>query len=126
MANFTKEKIEAVWQKATIVNGYDSNKWRKDCCGAWINYDQYGHETDYGWEIDHALPCCKNGTDDLTNLRAMHWQNNRCKGDDFPIYTTSVTSDGNKNIKKEGKLIIGQDTITKLRSLYPNNQFLKN
>ena len=45
---------------------------------------------------------------DMTNshlhhcvLLPLHWSNNRTKGDDYPRWRTSVTSDGIKNIEKE-------------------------
>lgn len=126
MANFSDDKIKAAWEKAQTVKEVDSNVWRKDPCDAWINRDQYGQEKDYGWEVDHIIPVSKNGTDHTENLRAMHWKNNRNKGDDFPDYNAIITSDGNKNIeKKEGK-VVHKDTITRLKSIYPNNSSLQN
>jgi len=38
-----------------------------------------------GWEIDHIVPVSRNGTDNLSNLQPLQWQNNRLKGDKFPI-----------------------------------------
>lgn len=125
MANFTDDKINTVWDNAQKVDGADPKIWRKDVCDAWINRDQYGNESDYGWEIDHALPVAKNGTDHTSNLRAMQWQNNRSKGDDFPNYTASVTADGNKNVERKESKTVHQDTINRLKELYPSNQYLK-
>ena len=68
MSKWSDEKVEQVWNKATEVSGYDSNKWRKDACKAWIRKDLHGMETTYGWEVDHIYPESKGGSDDLSNL----------------------------------------------------------
>ena len=94
--SYTEEQIQNVWDRASIVDGYDKSRFRKDACGAWIIRDKYG-DTDslYGWEIDHVVP--KSLLRDLgieevlmdnpSNLRALQHQNNASKGDDYPSYT---------------------------------------
>ena len=126
MANFSEEEISAIWKKALVVENVDSNEWRKDACEAWINRNKYGDESLYGWEIDHILPIAKGGTDQTDNLRAFHWKNNRSKGDNFPSYTSAMASNGNKNIEKEDSKTVHETTIEKLRSIYPNNSYVKN
>ncbi len=79
--------VQQVWEKATIVSGYDPNIWRKDTCGAWINRDSHGSETQYGWEIDHIKPKAHGGSEDLANLQPLQWENNRHKADDWPHWT---------------------------------------
>lgn len=118
MANFTEESIQKVWNKGTTVEGYDKDKYRKDCCGAWMQRDLYGKEETYGWEIDHVYPSAKGGENHLVNLRPMQWENNRSKSDDYPSYTSSVTSKDNHNVDKESQKTINKALLTKLRSLY--------
>lgn len=117
MADYSKAQIEEAWENATIVNGYNPNVFRKDPCDAWIRHDSYGKENDYGWNIDHIIPKTlfnNNGYDFELNRRAMHWKNNASKSNDFPLYNSVVTSDGNKNILQENGLHIHPNTITKL------------
>ena len=54
----------------------------------------------YGWEIDHLKPVVLGGTDDIENLNALQWQNNRSKGDDYPNFTTTVQAEDNTNVEK--------------------------
>lgn len=98
MANFSEQIIDAVWQKAEIVYGYDPNQWRKDFAGAWIARNAYGLQGLYGWEIDHLKPVSLRGSDDLSNLNPLHWQNNRTKGDNYPFFKTSVSSSAHENV----------------------------
>jgi len=85
---FDQQTIIAVWSKATIIPGHDQNKLRKDRCGMWIRFADYGNvNSDVGWEIDHEKPVAKGGTDDLSNLQPLHWCNNRGKGDNWPDWS---------------------------------------
>lgn len=65
MAQFSDYIINAVWQKAKTVEGYDPNIWRKDFANAWIRRDHYGVDSKYGWEIDHLCPSSNGGSDEL-------------------------------------------------------------
>lgn len=77
-----QQKINA-WTKARAVTGYDSGQVRFDEYNSIIVWNEYGMQTQYGWEIDHELP--QNGFSALTNVlanqRALHWRNNRAKSD---------------------------------------------
>lgn len=98
MANFTKEQIQEVWEKATKVSGNDPAIFRKDQCGAWIARQQYGNrKSGYGWEIDHITPESKGGKDDLSNLRPLQWENNMSKLDGRLV--CAVTSSKTENVK---------------------------
>ncbi len=120
MANFSQEIINKVWQNGIVVEGYDYNKFRKDSCDAWIQKDKYGLEENLGWEIDHVYPSSKGGTDDLENLRPMHWQNNRSKADNYPSYQCAVKSNENKNVKSEESRTVNNALQETLKNIYKN------
>lgn len=98
---FTNEEIEAAWQKAESQPNNNPDVFRKDYAGAWIRRDQYGRQTDYGWEIDHIRPLASDGSYDITNLEPMQWENNRHKGDDYPKWNTCKSSNGTVNVDME-------------------------
>lgn len=67
----------AAWSTAQIT---PDTPLRKDACGAWIRWEDYGDtSSQYGWEIDHAVPTSLGGSNHHNNLRALHWKNNRAK-----------------------------------------------
>lgn len=86
--SFTDATIEAVWNKATPISGRPG--YAKDQCGATIYRHSYGTTTELGWEIDHRDPVSNGGSDDLSNLQPLHWQNNRGKGDQYPSWSCTV------------------------------------
>lgn len=115
----TDQDIQRVWEEAQKVDGYNSELVRKDCCGAWIVKSEYGKTTPFGWEVDHAYPESKGGRTEPINLRAMHWENNRSKADDFPVYTVAVQAKGNVNEKVSNVQFKINDTLReKLEQLY--------
>lgn len=103
MANtqiFSEQIVNAVWNKAKIIPGQNPTEWRQDIAGAWIQRSKYGDRTSsFGWEIDHIRPVSRYGSDNLDNLRPLQWENNVSKCDDYPTWTSVVSSDGNRYLK---------------------------
>ena len=119
MATFSDDKIKTVWQNATTVEDTDPNKYRQDVCGAWMAWDNYGKQSPLGWEIDHILPVAKGGTDHTDNLRALQWENNKSKADDFPTYKSAVTAEDLKNVSSVKQFTVHETTIRQLKKIYP-------
>ena len=70
----------SVWAKGKIAEGYNGNFYRRDACGSWMQYTAHGETlSHFGWEIAYILPPEKGGTDDLSNLVPLQWQNHRNK-----------------------------------------------
>ena len=76
----SKKKIDQIWDKAKNVRGKNPDVWRRDDKSQVIRKGSYGTQGEFGWEIDHKNPVSKGGTDNIRNLRPLHWEENRKKG----------------------------------------------
>lgn len=82
---FAQTTVGAVWRKGRVISGYDPAQVRSDICGKTMKLSDYGNtNSQYGWEVDHIKPVAKGGTDDLSNLQPLQWDDNRRKGDTYP------------------------------------------
>jgi len=73
------ETIQKVWEKGKTTSENDARIWRKDVYGTWMKRTEYGNrDSKYGWEKDHINP---NGSEDLSNLQPLQWENNVAKSD---------------------------------------------
>lgn len=127
MCKITEELKREIWNKGSIVEGYDPDAIRKDSCGAWILYDKFNsHDSIFGWEIDHIYPLKKlrernipdNVIDNVENLRPLNWLNNQSKGADYPCYHGSVTANGDKNERGDYQFEVGKELQKTLESLF--------
>lgn len=79
---YTPQELLLIWSKAVVVPGVNPAVRRKDICGAWIDWAAYGNrQSQYGWEVDHAIPLANGGPHHINNVRPLHWQNNARKSD---------------------------------------------
>lgn len=91
LRGFSEAQKQIAWSKAQIVPGRDSSIIRKDACGAWIKWANYGDtNSEWGWEIDHIYPVARGGTNSPNNLQALHWKNNRAKGDSIIGFSPAI------------------------------------
>jgi hypothetical protein len=75
-------KKRAIWAKGIVVPGRDPNMWRYDVFWSVMKWTDYGdRSSSYGWELDHfPTPLALGGSDDISNLRPLHFANNASLG----------------------------------------------
>lgn len=115
-----EQLIHLLWNKASKIEGLNPAVFRKDSCGALIMRDKYDMQNPFGWVVDHIFPKSLGGNDDIDNLRALHYQNNLSKADDYPSYTAVIKYDGKQNVRNERNLTVNPFTRKKLKTLYKN------
>lgn len=107
MADWTEEEKRKIWAKGIECPPNDPNLWRKDQCGAWMYYPNYGapslneSKTSFKWQIDHIKPESEGGEDIVSNARPLQWFNNDSRQNGR--LKTKITADGAKNVKVEKK-----------------------
>ena len=122
--------IAEVWIRARVVDGVDASLYRKDPCGAWIARNKYGiSDSKLGWEVDHVIPKSilefqgvpEEDIDNPLNLRAMQWQNNVSKADDYPSYISVISAKDLENVYHEDSRTINPKLREELNKLYQLN-----
>lgn len=77
---FDAATIQAVWNKAEFTRKHAPLK--TDALGSLMWREAYeSTNSKLGWEIDHIKPVSQGGGDELENLQALQWENNRRKRD---------------------------------------------
>lgn len=119
--------LEKIWLKGQPVDGYDSDKIRKDACGAWMLRDQYGKDdSSYGWVIDHIVPqkflkergVSDEKIDNLQNLRPLNIGNNLSKSDSYPDYVAKIKAVQEKNVEDERYFSVNASLQEDLKQLF--------
>lgn len=118
---FDTPTLDIIWEKAFPVEGLPPSLVRKDVCGALIVRNRFDDNlSDFGWVVDHIYPSFNGGGDDIDNLRPMQWQNNKAKGNDYPVYFGAVRSN-DQNTGNEpftGQYRVSEELQKRLSKLY--------
>lgn len=125
----TEELKLKVWEKGIVVDKYPSNRVRKDACGAFILFEDFGNRNSiFGWEIDHIIPVSelKNKNipdakiDHIYNLRPLNCKNNASKGDNYPYYTARCVANDSAatNVETSEGKVVHENIQNLLKSLY--------
>ncbi|WP_375316855.1 hypothetical protein [Spiroplasma endosymbiont of Virgichneumon dumeticola] len=106
--HWTLDQIQTVWEKAETIDGVSDKLYRKDYAGAWMFRDSFtndlseaNNEKTYSWTIVLHRPASQSGTTELYNLDPMNIVNAKNKAENYPRWTTKLSSKGNENVIKE-------------------------
>lgn len=83
MSNFSKERLNQIWDKGKSIRGKNPDLYRKDIYGNVMYKPSYGKTSAMGWNVDHSKPQAKGGTDHLNNLQPMNTIANCRKNDNY-------------------------------------------
>ncbi len=126
----TEELKQAIWNKGVVDEKYPSERVRKDACGAFMLYEDFGDRNSiFGWEIDHIYPASKlklrnditaEQVDDMKNLRPLNWRNNASKGTDYPFYTACWVADDDNatNVAVDKGKVVNAQVQEELRKMF--------
>lgn len=125
----TEDRKREIWNKGIIDDKYPSERVRKDACGAFILYEDFGNRNSiFGWEIDHIYPASvlhekgvsEDLIDNLLNLRPINWKNNASKGANYPFYTACLVADDENatNIENNVGKVVNQQVQDALKALF--------
>lgn len=56
MSNFSKERLDQIWEKGSIIRGKNADLYRKDKFGNEMYKPSYGKTSPKGWNVDHSKP----------------------------------------------------------------------
>lgn len=127
MCEVTEQLRDQLWEEAFAVEGYDSELYRHDACGAWMVKEKYGDRSSaFGWDVDYIFPkkileergVLKEEIENPTNLRALNWRNKDSKGDDYPVYHAKVVAKEGRNVEEDRELSVSEEKQRELRQLY--------
>lgn len=125
----TEDIKRVIWNKGVVDDKYPSERVRKDACGAFMLYEDFGDRNSvFGWEIDHIYPAsvlrekgvAEDLIDDTVNLRPLNWKNNASKGTDYPFYTACLVADDKNatNVPTSNGKVVNEKVQAELRTLY--------
>lgn len=77
---YSKETLDKIWNKGSIIFGKDPDKYRKDVKGNVMYRTSYGKYSPMGWNVDHKKAQANGGSDSLRNLQPMNSRANSSKG----------------------------------------------
>lgn len=83
MSYYSKELLDLIFSKGSLIKGMDPKKYRKDCFGNIMYRYSYGKYTKLGWNVDHSKPIAKGGTNSIRNLQPMNCFANCSKRDRY-------------------------------------------